>query len=114
MRSISLSSNDYMPPREPSERIIAGAVEEKKNKMATDDPTKRTRRVSRGDSFTKSDNLSKRLRSVDALPCLPRRTPEKSATTRTTTKRRILTRDISKLSKSPQLSRLRRQMDIFG
>jgi hypothetical protein len=64
--------------------------------------------------FSKSDNLSRRRRSGDDLPCLPaRQSPEKGDTTPTKSKLRA-TLDISKLSKSPQLSRLRRQKVIYG
>jgi hypothetical protein len=113
MCSISVSSNDYYLPIQ-----ICCAVEEKNDKiMATDErTTKHTRRLSRDNYCIIVDNLSKGRRSGDDfLPCLPRRTPEESPTTPTTTKQRVrTTRDISKLSKSPQLSRLRRQKVIFG
>jgi hypothetical protein len=158
MCSISfVCSNDYdLPLHEPgAERILLiGAVKKKDDKRATDEErtTKCTQRLSPGNYFSnKSDNLSRRRRSGDTLPCAPRRTDdeqwttkhshilfpgnflnksdnlsrrqrsgddlpcsrprrtrEKSATAPTTTKLRT-TRDISKLSQSPKLSRLRRQ-----
>jgi hypothetical protein len=107
-----MGSNDHKrrPPREPpsdEERILL---------IEWSTSRKDTHNIIVSPAVT-CNSLSRR-RSGDDLACLQRRTPAKenaptipTEAAATTTRRK--TRDISKLAKSPQLSRLQRQRDMY-
>ena len=77
------------------------------------------RKISDSDMFKDMD-ASTSMSSSDDIPCVPRRKPELGAACITESQqppvpnRRIIIRDISKLRKSSQVSRLRRHKDIHG